>query len=312
MQCKVCFECYDDGHRIPLVYSCGHTYCLECCEAWHKNDKYTCPTCRYTQSKSPPTNFILLELLMHVLSPSVKKVIQVIENGDEHDYDKLTKQREEIVKIEKELMQEHIKSNQLNDRYIDMHQRWWYLLQNQRELGMDHSHKQLYQFLCESKEYERQILRQIDINGLITSKNDHIVQLIRNKLIEQHTRILLIRQNRDDSDTYYSKIIEWTKEKCTQKLFKLNGKNYEEVNILDQINTMCKQQDAIRKNTIRCRSIHSFKKSSEKNADEDIDSLLDEIHGIEKEKYVPILYPDSESIHNGRERATQHISDTYK
>jgi len=249
---------------------------------------------------------------MHVLSPSVKKVIQVIENGDEHDYDKLTKQREEIVKIEKELMQEHIKSNQLNDRYIDMHQRWWYLLQNQRELGMDHSHKQLYQFLCESKEYERQILRQIDINGLITSKNDHIVQLIRNKLIEQHTRILLIRQNRDDSDTYYSKIIEWTKEKCTQKLFKLNGKNYEEVNILDQINTMCKQQDAIRKNTIRCRSIHSFKKSSEKNADEDIDSLLDEIHGIEKEKYVPILYPDSESIHNGRERATQHISDTYK
>jgi len=63
MQCQVCFNNYDDNAKAPLIYACGHTYCLTCVEGYHRNGCYKCPTCRQTQNTTPVKNFDMIEML---------------------------------------------------------------------------------------------------------------------------------------------------------------------------------------------------------------------------------------------------------
>ena len=63
--CSICLESFDSELRIPLVLSCGHTFCKICLEAY-KNQPILCPMDRIQELRDIaglPKNFIVLDLL---------------------------------------------------------------------------------------------------------------------------------------------------------------------------------------------------------------------------------------------------------
>ena len=63
MDCGVCFSNFNKNERLPLTYTCGHSYCLTCVEGYHRNGCYKCPTCRQTQNMTPVKNYGLIDML---------------------------------------------------------------------------------------------------------------------------------------------------------------------------------------------------------------------------------------------------------
>lgn len=62
MDCKICFEEYDNFERKPFsAMPCGHSFCRECIDNL-KKEKYDCPICRNPIVSSAP-NFSLMEIL---------------------------------------------------------------------------------------------------------------------------------------------------------------------------------------------------------------------------------------------------------
>lgn len=69
--CSICSESYYPTTRIPMVLSCGHTFCamdLTRLATQHENSRTPCPTCRYTNyiptpATLLPRNYLALELL---------------------------------------------------------------------------------------------------------------------------------------------------------------------------------------------------------------------------------------------------------
>lgn len=65
--CDVCFEPYDDVNRVPLVLSCGHTFCSPCLlDLQGRSSALECPSDRVREPRSVatlPRNFALLETI---------------------------------------------------------------------------------------------------------------------------------------------------------------------------------------------------------------------------------------------------------
>ena len=61
--CSVCFEEYNKEERVPLLVSCGHTFCRSCLVLLPEPLK--CPHCRYTETRSMadlPKNFLVYQI----------------------------------------------------------------------------------------------------------------------------------------------------------------------------------------------------------------------------------------------------------
>lgn len=113
MNCQVCFESYDRATRIPLVYACGHTYCLVCVEGYHRNGEYKCPTCRQTQHNTPAKNFTMFEFIDNELLKQMNNLI----NEKEAQTLQLNEAVSSVAKLtgEKEALEKDLK-NEKNER----------------------------------------------------------------------------------------------------------------------------------------------------------------------------------------------------
>jgi hypothetical protein len=68
--CSVCFEEYDKEDRVPLLVTCGHTFCKACLTLLPEPLK--CPHCRFTESRTLndlPKNFLVYQIQAQ-LNPS--------------------------------------------------------------------------------------------------------------------------------------------------------------------------------------------------------------------------------------------------
>lgn len=70
MDCKVCFESFNEGDRRPRNLPCGHTFCTGCINNVLKFGNVNCPTCRMdhpaTQPTQFPVNFGMEELIANI------------------------------------------------------------------------------------------------------------------------------------------------------------------------------------------------------------------------------------------------------
>ncbi|EGV63724.1 E3 ubiquitin ligase [Yamadazyma tenuis] len=57
LECSVCAEIM----VMPVISSCGHSFCYECCSSWFEN-KATCPTCRHELDTPPALNVVLKDI----------------------------------------------------------------------------------------------------------------------------------------------------------------------------------------------------------------------------------------------------------
>ena len=68
--CSICFEEYDKEDRVPLLVSCGHTFCKSCLMLL--TEPLKCPHCRFTENRSLselPKNFLVYQIQAQ-LNPS--------------------------------------------------------------------------------------------------------------------------------------------------------------------------------------------------------------------------------------------------
>ena len=68
--CDVCFEPFDEDNRVPLVLSCGHTFCAPCLQdLQNRSQGIECPSDRVREARpfsALPRNYALLEILEKV------------------------------------------------------------------------------------------------------------------------------------------------------------------------------------------------------------------------------------------------------
>ena len=62
MDCKICFELYDNNLRKPISISCGHTFCSSCLDTLRNMGNNQCSICK-TRITSKISNFALLDVL---------------------------------------------------------------------------------------------------------------------------------------------------------------------------------------------------------------------------------------------------------
>jgi hypothetical protein len=62
MECKICFEKYDQQLRKPVSINCGHSFCKTCLSSLKVSNSYACPTCRQSITNEQP-NYTVLDLL---------------------------------------------------------------------------------------------------------------------------------------------------------------------------------------------------------------------------------------------------------
>jgi hypothetical protein len=62
MECKICFEKYDQQLRKPVSINCGHSFCNTCLSSLKVSNSYACPTCRQSITNEQP-NYTVLDLL---------------------------------------------------------------------------------------------------------------------------------------------------------------------------------------------------------------------------------------------------------
>ncbi|KAH7722559.1 E3 ubiquitin-protein ligase TRIM23 [Aphelenchoides avenae] len=64
--CKICVKLYNEVNRLPMVFTCGHTVCLECASRiWLRAKAFKCPFCR-SCAHGVEVNQQMIELLENV------------------------------------------------------------------------------------------------------------------------------------------------------------------------------------------------------------------------------------------------------
>ncbi|CAL2042719.1 unnamed protein product [Caenorhabditis brenneri] len=69
--CKICLHGFSENskRKSPLVLSCGHTFCWNCCKELKKQNLYmyvTCPFCRketFGSLEKLPKNYAIIEMI---------------------------------------------------------------------------------------------------------------------------------------------------------------------------------------------------------------------------------------------------------
>lgn len=82
VECSVC----SDIMIVPVISSCGHSFCYECCTSWFEN-KATCPTCRHELEAPPTLNVQLKEISSHLVDT-------LIDHGDDSEKQELINRRD--------------------------------------------------------------------------------------------------------------------------------------------------------------------------------------------------------------------------
>lgn len=82
VECSVC----SDIMIVPVISSCGHSFCYECCSSWFEN-KATCPTCRHELEVPPTLNVQLKEISSHLVET-------LIDHGDDNEKQELISRRD--------------------------------------------------------------------------------------------------------------------------------------------------------------------------------------------------------------------------
>jgi len=76
MECKICYELYDNQLRKPLILNCGHSFCSDCMDKLRNAPNHLCPVCK-EQITQKQSNYALLDILdsERVVESSIKKQI---------------------------------------------------------------------------------------------------------------------------------------------------------------------------------------------------------------------------------------------
>ncbi len=88
MDCKICYEIYDNALRKPISLSCGHTFCSRCLDTLSRMGNNECSICK-KRITSKLSNFALLDVI-DTQQKVESKLVEEIEN--------YTKQMEKIKK----------------------------------------------------------------------------------------------------------------------------------------------------------------------------------------------------------------------
>jgi Ring finger domain/B-box zinc finger len=65
--CPVCLERFDEGHRLPLILACGHSFCKDCIQNMYKQS-LSCPFDRKIENRrlvDLPKNLLILQIISH-------------------------------------------------------------------------------------------------------------------------------------------------------------------------------------------------------------------------------------------------------
>lgn len=85
MECKVCFEAYDQSYRRPRNLPCGHTFCTQCIDNVLKEGRVNCPTCRSNHeaihATQFPINYGMEELIANIKAMNVSSVSMLTGQG---------------------------------------------------------------------------------------------------------------------------------------------------------------------------------------------------------------------------------------
>ena len=76
MECKICFEKYDQQLRKPVSINCGHSFCKTCLSSLKVSNSYACPTCRQSITNEQP-NYTVLDLLDLTLIVDVHELLSL-------------------------------------------------------------------------------------------------------------------------------------------------------------------------------------------------------------------------------------------
>lgn len=79
MDCKVCFELFNEDTRKPININCGHTFCSKCLDTLTRMNKRECPMCK-TRITSKLSNFALIDVLQSDQHTDSKLVAEIEKN----------------------------------------------------------------------------------------------------------------------------------------------------------------------------------------------------------------------------------------